>query len=53
MHEQERGLLVEDLAAHLGVNRDIIYKLRERKWMPAHKFGWRWKFKAIEVDEWI
>ena len=53
MQEQERWLSVEEIAAHLGVNRDTIYKWIERKHMPAHKLGKLWKFKATEIDEWI
>ena len=26
MQEQQRGLWVEEITAHLGVNRDAIYK---------------------------
>jgi len=50
---QERWLSVEEIAAHLGVNPDTIYKWIERKSMPAHKVGRLWKFKASEVDEWV
>jgi excisionase family DNA binding protein len=46
-------LSVEEIAAHLGVNRDTIYKWIERKQMPAHKLGKLWKFKVSEVDAWI
>lgn len=53
MQEQERWLSVEEIAVHLGVNRDTIYKWIERKQMPAHKLGKLWKFKVSEVDEWI
>lgn len=52
MQEQERWVSVEEIAAHLGVNRDTIYKWIERKQMPAHKLGKLWKFKATEIDEW-
>jgi len=50
---QERWLSVGEIAAHLGVNPDTIYKWIERKSMPAHKVGRLWKFKATEVDEWV
>jgi excisionase family DNA binding protein len=50
---QERWLSVEEIAAHLGVNPDTIYKWIERKKMPAHKLGRLWKFLASEVDEWV
>ena len=53
MQEQERWLSVEEIAAHLGVNRDTIYKWIERKQMPAHKLGKLWKFKVSEIDAWI
>jgi excisionase family DNA binding protein len=49
----ERWLSVEEIAAHLGVNPDTIYKWIERKKMPAHKLGRLWKFLASEIDEWI
>jgi len=51
MHE--RWLSVGEIAAHLGVNPDTIYKWVERKKLPAHKLGRLWKFLASEVDAWI
>lgn len=53
MQEQERWLSVEEIAAHLGINRDTVYKWIDRKRMPAHKVGRLWKFKVSQVDEWI
>ncbi len=50
---QERWLTVAEIAAHLGVNRDTIYKWIERKKMPGHKVGRLWKFLASEVDIWV
>jgi excisionase family DNA binding protein len=44
---------VQEIAAHLGVNRDTIYKWIERKKMPAHKVGRLWKFLVSEVDAWV
>jgi excisionase family DNA binding protein len=49
----ERWLSVEEIAAHLGVNRDTIYKWIGRKKMPAHKVGRLWKFLGSEVDRWV
>ena len=49
----ERWLSVEEIAAHLGVNPDTIYKWIERKKMPAHKVGRLWKFLASQVDQWV
>ena len=50
---KERWQSVEEIAAHLGVNRDTIYKWIERKQLPAHKVGRLWKFMISEVDEWV
>ena len=39
----EHWLSVDEIAAHLGVNPDSIYKWITRKSMPAHKVGKLWK----------
>ena len=46
-------LSVEEIADHLGINRDTVYKWIERKRMPAHKVGRLWKFKKDEIDTWV
>jgi excisionase family DNA binding protein len=50
---QERWLSVEEIAAHMGVNPDTVYKWIDRKKLPAHKMGRLWKFKASQVDVWV
>jgi excisionase family DNA binding protein len=50
---QECWLSVEEIPAHLGANRDTIYKWLVRKGMTAHKVGCLWKFLATEVDAWV
>jgi excisionase family DNA binding protein len=49
----DRWFSVEEIAEHLGVKRDTLYKWIDRKKMPAHKVGRLWKFKKTEVDEWV
>ena len=49
----ERWLSVDEIAAHLGIKRDTVYKWIARKDMPAHKAGRLWKFRKEEVDEWL
>ncbi len=49
----DRWLSVEEIAEHLGVTKDSIYRWIERKGLPAHKVGKLWKFKKDEVDEWV
>ena len=49
----EPWVSVEDVAKHLGVARDTVYRWIETKDMPAHKVGRLWKFKLSAVDEWV
>lgn len=47
----ERWLSVKEVAAHLGVSKETIYRWIERQIIPCHKIGRQWKFKASEVDK--
>ncbi len=49
----EPWVSVEDIANHLGVAKDSIYRWIESKGLPAHKIGRLWKFKVSAVDEWV
>ncbi len=49
----EPWVSVDDIAAHLGVAKDSVYRWIEKKGLPAHKMGRLWKFKVSEVDEWV
>ncbi len=49
----ERWLSVEEIATHLGVSRESIYRWAEAGKMPAHKVGRQWKFWVNEVNEWV
>jgi len=49
----DRWLSVEEIADHLGVKRDTIYKWIDRKSLPAHKVSSLWKFQKAEVDAWV
>ena len=49
----EPWVSVDDIATHLGVAKDSIYRWIEAKGLPAHKMGRLWKFKISEVDEWV
>lgn len=49
----EPWVSVDDVARHLGVAKDTIYRWIEGRSMPAHRVGRLWKFKLSEVDEWV
>lgn len=53
MSETERWLSVEEIATHLGVSRETIYRWLEKKKIPAHRVGKLWKFQTSEVDDWV
>jgi excisionase family DNA binding protein len=48
----ERWLSVEEIAAHLGVSKETIYrwleKEDEKRRIPANRIGRFWKFKASQ-----
>lgn len=49
----EPWLSVDEVAKHLGVAQDSIYRWIEGRGLPAHKIGRFWKFKLSEVDAWV
>lgn len=51
--ETDRWLSVEEIAKHLGVSKETIYRWVEKKKIPASKVGRQWKFKMTLVDEWV
>lgn len=51
--DSERWVTVDDVAAHLGVTRDSIYRWMNAKGLPAHRVGRAWRFRLSEIDEWV
>ena len=49
----ESWMSVDDVASHLGINKDTVYKWLQRKKMPGHKVGRLWKFQLTEIDTWV
>ena len=49
----EPWVSVEDLAKHLGVAKDSVYRWIDHKGLPTHKIGRLWKFKLSEEDDWV
>jgi excisionase family DNA binding protein len=43
----------DEIARHLGVAKDTVYRWIETRGLPAHRMGRLWKFKVCEVDEWV
>lgn len=49
----ESWMSVDEIARHLGVAKDSIYRWIARRSLPAHRIGRLWKFKVSEVDQWV
>lgn len=49
----DRWVSVTDVAEHLGISRDTIYRWIEAKGLPAYRVGRHWKLKLEEVDRWV
>ena len=48
-----RWISVAEVARHLGVARDTVYRWIDSRGMPAHRVGRFWKFQLSEVDAWV
>lgn len=53
MAPEERWVGVAEVAAHLQVAKESIYRWIESKDFPAHRVGRLLRFKLSEVDEWV
>ena len=49
----ERWLSVIEIAEHLGVSKETIYRWLEKGKIPSSRVGKLWKFKIAEVDKWV
>lgn len=49
----ERWCSVDEVAEHLGVARDTVYRWIDHRGLPAKKIGRLWKLKLSEVDDWV
>lgn len=50
----DKWISIEEAAEYLGVNKDTIRNwIKRETGIPAKKVGKQWRFKRIELDEWI
>lgn len=49
----EPWVSVDDVARHLGVAKDSVYRWIEARDLPARKIGRLWKFRLSQVDAWV
>ncbi len=46
-------LTVGDVAKLIGVGENAIYKLANEGWLPAYKLQGEWRFRRVDVEQWI
>jgi len=52
--DAERPVMtVGEVAAYLKVNEKTVYRLAQRRDLPAFKVAEAWRFKRVDVDLWI
>lgn len=53
MENINQWLTVEQIADHLQISKETIYRWLDRETIPAHRIGRQWRFQLSEVDEWV
>lgn len=53
MVPKEHWVSIDEVASHLGVTKDSVYRWIEKKNFPAHRVGRLFRFKLSEVDVWV
>lgn len=53
MRPEEGWVGIDEVAAHLRVARESIYRWVESKGFPAHRAGRLLRFRLSEVDKWM
>jgi excisionase family DNA binding protein len=51
--KHEPWVSLDEVAQHLSVSRDVIYRWIDDRGLLAHNVGRLWKYKVSEVDEWV
>lgn len=52
MAAEERWVGIDDVATHLGVAKDSVYRRIDERGLPAHRVVRLFRFKLSEIDEW-
>jgi excisionase family DNA binding protein len=53
MEPGERWVGVDEVAAHLGVAKDSVYRWAESRGLPARRVGRLLRFRLSDVDAWV
>lgn len=53
MVTEERWVGVKEVATHLGVAKDSVYRWIDNRGLPSYRVGRLFSFKLSEIDEWV
>ena len=53
MAPEEGWVGIAEVAAHLQVTKDSVYRWVDSKGLPAHRVGRLLRFKLSQVDAWV
>jgi excisionase family DNA binding protein len=53
MASDEQWVGVDEVARHLRVGKDSVYRWIDARGLPAHRVGRLLRFKLSEVDAWV
>lgn len=53
MELKAHWMTVEQVAAHLQISKETVYRWLDRKKIPAHRVGKQWRFQSSEIDDWV
>lgn len=46
-------LTIDELADHLKISKETIYKMAKAKKLPSAKIGNQWRFNKDVIDQWL
>lgn len=49
----DRWISLQEVCYYLGVKRHTVMRWIDQRGMPASKVGKLWRFKTVDIDEWI
>ena len=53
MAAEEPWVGIAEVAAHLGVSKDTVYRWVDTQGLPAHRVGRLFRFRLSQVDQWV
>ena len=53
MAAEEPWIGIAEVAVHLGVSKDRVYRWVDTQGLPAHRVGRLFRFRLSQVDEWV